>query len=667
MLKKDRDLKSRNFYRILISIFVMPLILFFQNCENFTAVQLSEPPVGESPLANTDISAARGLSLFSQNCAECHGLADTTSIRGRIANQITISITAVPVMNKFSNILSSYDIQAIANALVIGGGGGVVIPPAGRPEFACESNTFSMTPLLKLTNREFRNSISSLLDDVSTSLKNDSALQNLMNSMPSDSVIEDRNLLKEQAKLVTQLGVTSSFNISFRASEVLSESSGLNTYPNTSGCLASGTLSESCYISFIRELSSRAFRRPVSAQEAQSISTTLRDTSLSKAQQIQFAFTAITQMPDFQYKAFDQGAATSVARVLTLTPHEIAAKISYFLTGFPPDTQLRSLADSGQISNASVLRSEVDRLLALPSAQNTIARLFRESYGYDQYDSFNYSSGFLNGISTTNLRQAMNSELDSYFSNLILNQNATFFDVFTSRTSNINNNDLAQIYGVSPGANVTLPAVRSGFLNRAAMLTKRSGNRASPIKRGLSVLEHVLCVDVGLPPPSAPTSLPMPNPNEILTTRESTFRSTENQGSTCIGCHFRINNLGYPFESFDTLGRVRTEERVYDGMGAVIASLPVNTATTTREVTSSSVNISHSVQLAEALGRSDKAIMCFTKHLKEFESRSNVATSDGCQMNETLQTLYDRSNQQGSVAESIRSLILSDKFTKWRY
>ena len=62
---------------------------------------------------------------------------------------------------------------------------------------------------------------------------------------------------------------------------------------------------------------------------------------------------------------------------------------------------------------------------------------------------------------------------------LVLDEDASFYELMTSRWSSVNSQNLATIYDVNIGNNQNLPAARSGFLNRAAMLTKRSGSKAS--------------------------------------------------------------------------------------------------------------------------------------------------------------------------------------------
>ncbi|WP_374032041.1 DUF1588 domain-containing protein [Bdellovibrio bacteriovorus] len=322
------------------------------------------------------------------------------------------------------------------------------------------------------------------------------------------------------------------------------------------------------------------------------------------------------------------------------------------------------MADNGQILDDTVLAQQADRLLGTDGAKDMIRRLFRESYGYDVFDRLQYDSGFIGGVNTSGLAEVMTSELDGFFEEIVLNRSGSFLDIMTSRYTNATDGRMGVIYNVNAVTN-TLAEDRSGFLSRAAMLTKRSGFTASPIKRGLSIIEHVLCQDIGLPPPSAPTSLPVLT-EDMITTRYRTAHSTEASGTTCVGCHSRFNTLGYAFEGFDSFGRSRTSEAIYKNNQA-IGSLPVDTSYTTKEITGSSVSGSGARQMSEQLGVSDRAMMCFTKHLKRFEARVPADANANCQMNRSLTTLYGKDGTQGSIKGAIKSLVLSPEFRRWKY
>ena len=543
-----------------------------------------------------------------------------------------------------------------------------------RAAFSCDPSQVALTPALKLTNREYRAALFGLLDGFSgtgSPISLDSQLQSLSNNLSPDVVTAGRASFKEQAFLLNQLMVSGYFDMALRAGALLATAPGLATYPNTAGCLGAATITQTCYQLFVRELTSRGFRATSSQASADALALRLWDSTLSKAELLQATFTTITQMPEFLYKVYDQGTVSPRGpRVLNLTAFELASKLSFFLAGKVPDSTLTNLAKSGQILDPVILSQQIDRLLLQPGAQEMIKRLFKETYGYDRFDRFEYSPDFLNGLDTTNLTNAMTDEMDQFFVDTVLTSNGTFENMMTSHQAKINNSSLAKIYGLgSASGAVTLPADRAGFMSRAAFMARRSGNYTSPVKRGLAVLESVLCEKIGDPPPNAPTSVSeVQIINQYQTTRERYEHLTLIPGTSCIYCHSRINSLGFAFEGYDSIGRRRPQESIFSGvMGPVVTTLPINTRAISPDISSSPTTFIDAVDLTQQLATNDKAMMCFVKQLKTFESRLPTTVADSCQMNSSLAALYGTGTNQGTISQAIKNLILSSDFRTWSY
>ncbi|MNL56806.1 hypothetical protein D3C87_1803250 [compost metagenome] len=86
---------------------------------------------------------------------------------------------------------------------------------------------------------------------------------------------------------------------------------------------------------------------------------------------------------------------------------------------------------------------------------------------------------------------------------------------------------------------------------------------------------------------------------------------------------------------------------------------------TTTEITGKAVTTNGSRQFVEELGLSDRAMMCFVKHLKRFEARVPAEASANCQMNQSLKTMYGDNTTQGSIVGAVKSLVLSPEFRRW--
>lgn len=643
-------------------VVAVPLVIGFQNCGRFTPLKVETTQDQASNTSPTE-PLMEGKALYTQNCASCHGPVESSAKKSRDASQITLALNSIPQMSAVH--LTDAQIALIAQVLLpTASEPPPVTNPQNRQEFACTAGDVQKTPMLKLTNREYQTALFALLDGFSTTLKADSSLVSLLSGIPTDIATENRDTLKEQSLLMTAPISNALFSAAYRAGELVAgATAGLQSYPNTNQCLNAATITQACHQLFVKELGTRAFRRPLSTTEANAVAAKLWDSTLAKADLLKLTFTSIAIMPDFLYKIYDQGTPIATgSTILSLTANELATKMAWFLTGAPADATLKAAADNGTLLTDTVLSQQVDRLLALPGAKDMVRRLFRESYGYDVFDRLQYDAAYIGNINTTGLADVMSNELDNYFANVVLSQSGTFLDIMTSRYTSATDSRLATIYGVS--GTTTLPMERSGFLSRAAMLTKRSGYTTTPIKRGLNIIEHVLCQDIGLPPPSAPTALPPVLTEEVITTRTRTARATEVNGTACVLCHGRFNSFGYAMENFDSFGRYRTIETVYSNATAV-GQLAVDASVTTSEITGSPVSFNGTKQMGEQLGVSDRAMMCFVKNLKRFEARVPVDTTANCQMNQSLKTMYGDNVTQGSIVAAIKSMVMSPEFRRW--
>jgi len=82
--------------------------------------------------------------------------------------------------------------------------------------------------------------------------------------------------------------------------------------------------------------------------------------------------------------------------------------------------------------------------------------------------------------------------------------------------------------------------------------------RSSPTKRGVALMDILLCSPTPLPPDDVDFSL-VNNPNSTLkTVREKLMAHANNKG--CASCHTHTDPIGLSLEGFDTIGGARSTE-----------------------------------------------------------------------------------------------------------
>ena len=95
-----------------------------------------------------------------------------------------------------------------------------------------------------------------------------------------------------------------------------------------------------------------------------------------------------------------------------------------------------------------------------------------------------------------------------------------------------------------------------GVLSQAGILAGLSdGRESNPIKRGAWVARKMIAEPPDDPPPNVPR-IPEDDGTR-LTFREKLEQHRNQQG--CVKCHSGIDPWGFPFESFDAAGRLKTD------------------------------------------------------------------------------------------------------------
>lgn len=96
---------------------------------------------------------------------------------------------------------------------------------------------------------------------------------------------------------------------------------------------------------------------------------------------------------------------------------------------------------------------------------------------------------------------------------------------------------------------VNLPAsLYAGILSQPAVVSARDSVSRSPTRRGMTVLESVLC-NIVPPPPADLPAVPAP---EGTTLRQRLESATA--GEACKACHQLLDPLGFMFENFNAVG-----------------------------------------------------------------------------------------------------------------
>jgi mono/diheme cytochrome c family protein len=326
-----------------------------------------------------------------------------------------------------------------------------------------------------------------------------------------------------------------------------------------------------CARQITENLSRRAFRRPVTAEDVARLMPFYeagREGGGSFDQGIEQVVAAVLASPDFLYRAIRGGAihqtqGTSPNAEFALTDLELASRLSFFLWNTGPDEELLTLAAAGGLTKPGAAEGQVRRMLADPKASSLVTSFAMKWLNLNTLDSVQPDPMLFPGFNEQ-LRHDFSKEAEAFIGSILL-EDRSVVDLLTADHTFLNDR-LARHYDISgvigsQFRRVTLAGKeRAGLLGKAAMLLRTSyGDRTSPVLRGAWVLDKLLGTPPAPPPPNTATDLSQ-KAGELPKTVRARLEQHRNKAS-CNQCHGVIDPTGLALENFDAIGEWRTVDR----------------------------------------------------------------------------------------------------------
>ncbi len=279
---------------------------------------------------------------------------------------------------------------------------------------------------------------------------------------------------------------------------------------------------------------------------------------------VRTALEAILASPYFVLRLERQPADVRPGQTYAISNADLASRLSFFIWGTPPDTELQKLASDGRLTSSGELERQARRLLSDPRAEalgtRFAAQWFRLQDLYKVHPDPNFYPNF-----DENLADAMRRETELFFYNLV-RENRSLLELFNADYT-FANERLAEHYGIPNLAGTHFRRVkypddrRRGLLGHGSVLVLTSlANRTSPVLRGKWVMEVLL----GTPPPPPPPNVPDLEQTEgtkggkVLTTRER--MEIHRSNPACTSCHRMMDPIGLALDNFDVTAKWRFRE-----------------------------------------------------------------------------------------------------------
>ena len=241
--------------------------------------------------------------------------------------------------------------------------------------------------------------------------------------------------------------------------------------------------------------------------------------------------------------------------------YAVASRLALTLWDSVPDATLLKAAAAGQLKDAAQVRPQAQRMMKDPRAKAKLRDFLHHwlhveegaEIAKDQKEYPGFDQGVVMDLRTS---------LDLFAESIVWSEKSDYRQLLLSDTI-LMNERLAKFYGQKVEAGAGFQPVkmdadqRGGVLTHPFVLATFSYTKSSsPIHRGVFVTRNIL--GRMLKPPPMAIAFMDDKFDPSFTMREKVTELTSKPA--CMSCHVTINPLGFSFERFDAVGRVRTTD-----------------------------------------------------------------------------------------------------------
>ena len=330
---------------------------------------------------------------------------------------------------------------------------------------------------------------------------------------------------------------------------------------------------EAYVLEVLRRFMTRAFRRPVTAEEVAGFQAVYR---LNAAELDSFeaamreTLAMVLASPQFLFHTVADGEAD--------LPYQTASRLSYLLWGSMPDEELMQLAESGRLVNSEELAAQVQRMLSDPRASDfvdnfvtqwlSLSKLRTVPINKELFPRFLYyvGAGERRGTEVPyrpTIRDYMKAETTAFVAELIRRDASV--DLLVDSDFVMLNHPLAAHYGIKNIQGNELRPVRvtpadglGGLLTHGSILVANgTGTAPHPIYRAVWLREAILGDDVPPPPADVPALSDSAGESAEKALTIGELLRQHRTKESCNDCHSRLDPWGIPFEQYNATGRLQ--------------------------------------------------------------------------------------------------------------
>ena len=406
-----------------------------------------------------------------------------------------------------------------------------------------------------------------------------------------------------------------------------------------------------CARQIISTLTRRAYRRPVAEGDVQPLMEVFaqgRRTGGDFEAGIERVVEALLSSPKFLFRIENNPVDLRPGAAYRISDFELASRLSFFLWRSLPDDELIEVAAEGRLSDPSVLRQQVQRMLADKRSARWMNDFVGQWLQVRNLETIQPDPARFPAFDGS-LREAMMRETELFFESQVRDDRSVL-DLLRADYTFLNarlaeHYDIPNVYG-SHFRRVVMPdAARLGLLGHGSVLTVTSyAHRTSVVLRGKWVLETLL----GSPPPAPPPNVPPLEENDGQGAPTSLRERMEQHRSNpvCASCHAQMDPFGFVLENFDAIGAWRETD----------AGAPINA---TMELSGVPVDGPQAFRAALLSEKGDEFVRTITEKLLTYALGRGLTYTDAPTVRAIIR---DTATEEFRWSSLIASIVGSDVF-----
>jgi hypothetical protein len=348
---------------------------------------------------------------------------------------------------------------------------------------------------------------------------------------------------------------------------------------------------EICARRILARLATRAYRRPIGAQDA-AVDALMSSYRAARMEGnfddgIEQALARVLVNPHFLFRLEREPTGLEPGSIYRVSDLELASRLSFFLWSSIPDEELLAVAADGSLHQPRILEKQVLRMLGDARAKALVDNFAAQWLKLRALNSIPVEGSALD----ENLKQSLRKETEHLLTSM-LRENRSILDLINADYTFVDEG-LARHYGLAGirGSHMRRIALdehdpRRGLLGQGSILALTSMvDRTSPVIRGKWIMETLLGAPVPAPPPGVETNL---EPQQGEHGQPMTLRQrleAHRVQANCAACHRIMDPIGFALENFDNTGRWRTMDggAAIDAKGVLTDGTPLDGPASLRE------------------------------------------------------------------------------------